>query len=184
MEYKRKGKTGWIYQYPPRTDKDGFDDLELITLGKICELRQARRKAEQLHNKRFKALKKTSKDNLWRLVYEFEFQAEEFYINRWLKYWTRIGTDPEPKKEERGFTDSQIEQAREFPLESLFEGELRTTYNRLMGLCPFHEEKTASFVMYPDNSFHCFGCGAHGKNAIDYLQLQGVSFQEAVRRLT
>ncbi|CAN5119247.1 hypothetical protein BH09PAT1_BH09PAT1_4000 [soil metagenome] len=48
-----------------------------------------------------------------------------------------------------------------------------------MTLCPFHEERTASFVIYPDNSYHCFGCGAHG-NAIDFLiKKLGYSFEHA-----
>jgi len=46
-------------------------------------------------------------------------------------------------------------------------------------LCTFHEEKTASFFIYPDNSYYCFGCGVHG-NAIDFVMKKlGYSFQEA-----
>ncbi len=52
------------------------------------------------------------------------------------------------------------------------------------GLCPFHEEKTPSFSVDPDRQiFHCFGCGAGG-NAISFvMQIQKVSFLEAVREL-
>jgi len=34
--------------------------------------------------------------------------------------------------------------------------------SRYKMLCPFVPENTASFVIYEDLSFHCFGCGAHG----------------------
>lgn len=33
---------------------------------------------------------------------------------------------------------------------------------RWKSVCPFHKEKDASFVVYPDGGFHCFGCQAHG----------------------
>lgn len=46
-------------------------------------------------------------------------------------------------------------------------------------ICPFHEENTASFFIYSDNSYYCFGCGVHG-NAIDFMTKKlGYSFQEA-----
>ena len=40
----------------------------------------------------------------------------------------------------------------------------------LVGLCPFHNEKTPSFTVYPaTQSFYCFGCGAGG-DAITFLK--------------
>ena len=50
-------------------------------------------------------------------------------------------------------------------IESVVSGyvNLRRSGRNLMGLCPFHGEKTPSFVLYPEsNSFYCFGCGAGG----------------------
>jgi DNA primase len=38
---------------------------------------------------------------------------------------------------------------------------LRRSGENLVGLCPLHNEKTPSFVVYPDH-FYCFGCKAHG----------------------
>ncbi len=51
-------------------------------------------------------------------------------------------------------------------------------------LCPFHNEKTPSFVVTPDKQiFHCFGCGAGG-NAISFVVKQErMDFPEAVRFL-
>jgi len=52
------------------------------------------------------------------------------------------------------------------------------------GLCPFHGEKTPSFIVSPSRqTYHCFGCGAHG-DAIRFLVEQGgLGFLDAVREL-
>lgn len=49
--------------------------------------------------------------------------------------------------------------------------------------CPFHEEKTPSFSIYPSRAgiqkYHCFGCGAHG-DVIDFVrEIKGASLQDA-----
>jgi DNA primase len=52
------------------------------------------------------------------------------------------------------------------------------------GLCPFHQEKTASFTVSPERGiFHCFGCGESG-NAISFLMRhENLTFPEAARTL-
>jgi DNA primase len=54
----------------------------------------------------------------------------------------------------------------------------------LKGLCPFHEEKTPSFIVSPARqTYHCFGCGAGG-NVFSFLkQHQGLEFREALELL-
>ena len=43
----------------------------------------------------------------------------------------------------------------------------------LVGLCPFHNEKTPSFTVYPEsNSFYCFGCGAGGDVITFIMKIQ------------
>src|SRR3984957_10693638 len=51
-------------------------------------------------------------------------------------------------------------------------------------LCPFHEERSPSFVIQKgDSHYHCFGCGAHG-DAIQFLMTHlRMSFLEAVESL-
>ena len=50
--------------------------------------------------------------------------------------------------------------------------------------CPFHEEKTPSFVVSPQKAiFHCFGCGAGG-NVLTFIKdYEGLNFVEAVEKL-
>lgn len=62
--------------------------------------------------------------------------------------------------------------------------ELKKAGAELLGLCPFHGEKTPSFRVVPHKGFfHCFGCGAHG-DALDLVQqLEGIGFREAAERL-
>ena len=51
-----------------------------------------------------------------------------------------------------------------------------------VGLCPFHNEKTPSFVVYP-RSYFCFGCKKSG-DAISFVrETQGMGFVEAIRWL-
>lgn len=54
----------------------------------------------------------------------------------------------------------------------------------LKGLCPFHNEKTPSFTVYPDTkSFYCFGCGAGGEVITFIRRIENLDFVEAVRFL-
>jgi len=60
---------------------------------------------------------------------------------------------------------------------------MRRAGSRHIGLCPFHQEKTPSFFVFPDNRFMCFGCGEHG-DVIDFVRkLHGLSFRDALRHL-
>lgn len=62
--------------------------------------------------------------------------------------------------------------------------ELKRSGASYKGLCPFHDEKTPSFVVQAgDTHYHCFGCGAHG-DAIGFLMNhQKFSFIEAIEYL-
>jgi DNA primase len=61
---------------------------------------------------------------------------------------------------------------------------LKRTGRSLKGLCPFHQEKTPSFVVFPDTqNFHCFGCGKGGDLFTFYMGVEHVEFREALTEL-
>ena len=62
--------------------------------------------------------------------------------------------------------------------------QLRKGGANLLGLCPFHNEKSPSFTVSPTKQFyHCFGCGAHGTAIKFLMEHTAASFPEAVRSL-
>ncbi len=61
---------------------------------------------------------------------------------------------------------------------------LRKTGKRYVGLCPFHQEKTASFSVDPDKQlFYCFGCGQGGNIFSFLMKIENMSFQDSVEEL-
>lgn len=83
----------------------------------------------------------------------------------------------------RSITESDKQRAKERPISDYYTGKLRKTGVRLLGKCPFHSEKTASFVVYPNNTWHCFGCNEHG-DVIDFIKkTNNLSFIEAIKYL-
>jgi DNA primase len=61
---------------------------------------------------------------------------------------------------------------------------LRKRGNDLVGLCPFHAEKTPSFHVHPDRGFFkCFGCGAGGDVITFAQKVENLAFPDAVRVL-
>jgi DNA primase len=56
--------------------------------------------------------------------------------------------------------------------------------NRYAGLCPFHSEKTPSFSVHASKQFYyCFGCHARGDVLKFVMEIEGISFYEALKNL-
>ena len=74
-------------------------------------------------------------------------------------------------------TNEELDKIREVSIHRILS--ISNVGRRVTIKCPIHGERTASFVVYPDNSFHCFGCKANGQGAIDFCVALGYSFVEA-----
>lgn len=62
--------------------------------------------------------------------------------------------------------------------------QLRRTGKNYKGLCPFHDEKTPSFIVFPETgTWRCFGCGRGGDLFTYVMEREGWEFSEALRNL-
>lgn len=62
--------------------------------------------------------------------------------------------------------------------------QLRRAGQNFKGCCPFHQEKTPSFVVSPDKQiFHCFGCSVGGNVFSFLMKMEGIDFREAAKQL-
>ena len=61
---------------------------------------------------------------------------------------------------------------------------LKRAGSNLVGICPFHSEKTPSFTVFPStSSYYCFGCGAGGDVITFVMQTENSDYKDAVESL-
>ncbi len=61
---------------------------------------------------------------------------------------------------------------------------LRKAGRYFTACCPFHQEKTPSFIIFPENQhYHCFGCGAHGTSITFLMEYCRLNYVEAIQEL-
>lgn len=81
-------------------------------------------------------------------------------------------------------SESTISKVRELSIEDVLRPYVKLSRkgSALMGLCPFHEERTGSFSVSPaKNLFHCFSCNRGGDAITFIMEKEGFSFMDAVR---
>jgi DNA primase len=62
--------------------------------------------------------------------------------------------------------------------------ELKRAGSSFKAPCPFHDEKSPSFVVNPSRqSYHCFGCGVHGDSISFVMEYEKLSYPEAIEKL-
>jgi DNA primase len=80
-------------------------------------------------------------------------------------------------------SESSINDVRDIPIQDIIEPyvQLKNAGSVLKGCCPFHDEKTGSFIVTPAKGFYkCFGCGASGDGIKFIMEKEGKTFAEAV----
>lgn len=98
-----------------------------------------------------------------------------------ISYHLSVFREPDRKMEK---DDVQAIKSR-LPMEDLVRAhgiKLNRIGNKWQGLCPFHKEKTPSFIVYPDG-FHCFGCQKSGDHISFIMEIDNCDFQEALKKL-
>jgi len=198
MDYIRNGVTQFWYVDPPRLNKEELaffsDSLDEIYGPKLQELLERFDIVEAEYDERMKIFKAWQKagqfvdDEVHEYFYLIGIEhehAESFVIQKWLRYWLSVYYHIHNKNyEETKFDELAVRLAKQVPLEEIYGGELKRRGRLLAGVCPFHNERTPSFHIYPEeNRFHCFGCSADG-DAIDFImRLKDLKFKEAVTYL-
>lgn len=83
-------------------------------------------------------------------------------------------------------SESTINKVRELSIEDVLEPYVRLSRkgSTLMGICPFHEERTGSFSVSPGkNLFHCFSCNRGGDAITFIMEKENLSFMETIEFL-
>src|SRR3990167_263002 len=118
--------------------------------------------------------------------YEFATFSEYYIIHKWIAYWLNLyGKITDQKKnvyKYARFEQFEIDRAKEYPFEQLVGVEFKKTGNKWFAKCPFHEENTPSFCIFPNNQAKCFaGCGWGGDTSKYGMETKGVKCYEASR---
>lgn len=189
--------------YPPQLPSEDrvmefVDCVVVSSQGKIIELLDRHDEVEKIRRDEIAEIRRQVdlygwdewSEYFWTYLVNYHY-TEVIYIEKWLKYWAKLyeissksKMSPVFLEKKDGITEDDIYIAKEYPIEELFEGELRSTFGRLVGLCPFHGEKTPSFSIFTeDNHFYCFGCSVWGDSIDFYMKMNKVSMIEAVKVL-
>jgi len=148
-----------------RTTQDSLDNLKIEYKGKWKDIHRRGGNPLEIH------LIKYSHG-----IQEKRLRQKHSIYDRYIRI-AEFGRKPKGKNE---ITDAEILTAKAVPITDIHGDNFS---NAGFSKCPFHMERTASFKVYKDNRYHCFGCQANG-DSIDYIvRLHQIDFLEAVRFL-
>jgi hypothetical protein len=181
--------------FPPKIRPDEFDKdfiAKEVAIPKLQELEQEwvgfekdNKDKEPIYYSQLKEAEEYGEDWFMAMINIYSIEKKREFYKKWYRYWDRLTGKDEEVSFDGSLDQESLEKIRDYPIEDLIETETKPAgAGRIKTFCPFHEERTPSFFIYDDNSFHCFGCQKHGNNAIDFLMAQGLDFKEAISKLS
>ena len=203
-EFERSREFGMFFRGNEKLTQDGFgrmkdvrDKVSILISEQNEEWRRDRR-AEFLNWKLPKILKEMETKKLylsygvhvlggWQQLKTFADDIVDQLENKYTKYYKELAyLNRGDKKLDGDITEELKNRCRDVPIEDHIDTPFTNMGNgRKSTTCPVHQETEPSFVIYPDNSFHCFGCGLHGNNSIDFMtNAKNYTFMEAIKYLS
>lgn len=157
-------------------------ELPRLLEGRTAELIQARAKMERLEDLKLKAMRVHWRNKEYQRAISLEALVDNCPIHQTVR---KLQLDVYAYETALGKRDSiaqdEILKAREYPMANLLPSSKRSKGR--FHLCPFHNEKSASFHIWKDNRFSCFGCNKHGDTISLVMDLYHLDFKSAVRAI-
>jgi len=167
-----------------------IESLDKSSLGKIIEenAEQELRECAAEMNFLTKSVERYKKElGIIDLLVEQLNEKKKKYKKLYLRLGMVKNTYGGIKTKDNRLSSYEMDCIRNIPIDNLLPGGvqlLNAGNGRKKCSCPFHKEKTPSFVIFSNNSFYCFGCNKGGANAIDYVMVRDdCSFVEALKKL-
>jgi hypothetical protein len=160
-------------------------------MSKIQKLEEEYKKDMETISENNKSGKYKDKFSLWFVImlvtsrYSFVVKYQK-WLRYWLSLYEKLPSACPIKELPNSFYDREraLEIIKQKPIEDYYDGNLRTSGSRLCGRCPFHEEKNSSFFIFTNtNTFHCFGCQAHGDVITFIEKTKNLDFKGALEFL-
>lgn len=190
-DYANELEKEWKQSIPRLTDKELlviFPEAKEIIPVKLKEYEEEKEEIIETIKKQLILIKNKTSDEFsryfWRQWIKATEGADLLKTKKQITRLKRLLFVSSGKVSKNSLTEEQIQIALNKPIENLINKPLRKSGKKLVGLCPFHEEKHPSFYIYTEtNSYYCFGCN-QGGSAINFVKLlYGFSFREAVEYL-
>lgn len=181
----------WRESLPHFSDRELleiFPEAKDILAAKVSEWMEERERTMLAIRRKLTAIKNSTSDETVRQIHRSMVEifdgVQLAKISKHIKRLQRLQFLAHRRKAKGGVSDDEVQHALATPIQDVLKQKFQRSGNKLIGLCPLHNEKSPSFYIYTkNNSFYCYGCQAGG-DAINLIRkLHDLSFVAAVRYL-